>query len=48
VLLYKGHLQTQVGDPNYDRRLDFNADGWVDILDILLYKGHLQVQCTNP
>jgi len=48
VLLYKGHLQTQVGDPNYDRRLDLNADGWVNILDILLYKGHLQVQCTNP
>ena len=46
VLLYKGHLQTQVGDPNYDRRLDLNADGWVDILDILLYKGNIQVQCT--
>jgi len=48
VLLYKGHLQTQVGDPDYDQRLDLNADAWVDILDILLYKGDLQIQCTNP
>ena len=48
VLLYKGHLQTQVGDPDYDQRLDFNADAWVDILDVLLYKGNIQVQCTNP
>jgi putative hemolysin len=48
VLLYKGHLQTQVGDPDYDQRLDFNADAWVNILDVLLYKGHIQVQCTNP
>jgi hypothetical protein len=48
VLLYKGHLQTQVGDPAYDQRLDLNADTWVNVLDVLLYKGHLQVQCTNP
>jgi branched-chain amino acid transport system substrate-binding protein len=48
VLLYKGHLQTQVGDPAYDQRLDLNADAWVNVLDVLLYKGHLQVQCTNP
>jgi C1A family cysteine protease/subtilisin-like proprotein convertase family protein len=48
VLLYKGHLQTQVGDPDYDSRLDLNANGWVDVLDVLLYKGHIQVQCTNP
>ena len=48
MLLYKGHLQTQVGDPDYDQRLDLNADTWVDILDILLYKGNIQVQCTNP
>ena len=48
VLLYKGHLQTQVGDPDYDQRLDLNADAWVNVLDLLLYKGHLGVQCTNP
>jgi len=48
VLVYKASIQTRVGDPTYDPRLDLNADWWVDILDVLLYRGNLQVQCTNP
>jgi subtilisin-like proprotein convertase family protein len=48
LLVYKGHLQICVPDPNYVQRFDINVDNCVDVLDVLAYKGHLQVQCSNP
>jgi hypothetical protein len=46
VLRFKGHVQTKVGEPGYDPRLDLNADGALDALDIVLMKPYLNTQCT--
>ncbi len=36
------------GDPGYDNRFDLNANGCINIADVLLYKPIIMTQCTNP
>ena len=38
---------SQVGDPNYDLRCDFNTDGLVDGTDYNLWRPHLGEGCGN-
>ena len=35
-----------VGDPAYDSRFDFNANGCINIADVLLYKPFILTSCT--
>ena len=34
------------GDPAYDNRFDFNADGCINIVDVLQYKPLILTSCT--
>ena len=44
--MYKPVIMTTV--PPSPPRFDLNADGWIDILDVLKYKPVIMTQCTNP
>jgi uncharacterized repeat protein (TIGR01451 family) len=46
VLLFKPVIQSQMGDLNYDKRFDLDANGKVSILDVLLFKPFLLSQCS--
>jgi len=35
-------------DPSYDTRFDFDANGCINILDVMMYKPFILTQCVNP
>jgi len=41
-------IATDFGDPNYDRRFDFNASGRIDIFDVLSLGPFMMQSCSNP
>jgi hypothetical protein len=49
VLQFLPHLNSVIGEPNYDGRFDMNADSHVDILDVLTFVelGILNSQCGD-
>lgn len=45
VLLMRPHYGARTGDALYQRRLDLNADGTIDALDIAMFREMMQREC---
>jgi beta propeller repeat protein len=43
--MFKGRIGTKVGDPNYSRRFDLNADGVINSMDVLFLKPYMDKRC---
>jgi hypothetical protein len=46
VLVYKPAANTNAGDANYKPRVDLDANGTVNLLDLLKLKPFYKVSCT--
>ena len=47
---FRGHIAASAGsppDPNWQQRLDINADDWITVGgDVLPFRGHIGDHCT--
>ena len=48
VLAFKPAFNTNVGDPNYDRRLDLTANDQITVSDVLVLKPLFNQECPAP
>jgi len=44
-MIVASHWNTHVGDPNYDPASDMDADGDVDVVDIMIVASHWGDTC---
>jgi hypothetical protein len=47
VLHHAGHSPSEVGDPDYNPRLDLTPDGVTSLLDVLHYLQVIPGECTS-
>jgi hypothetical protein len=45
---YRNTINSAIGHDTYNTRYDFNADGAVNVLDVLLFRPVINSECSNP
>ena len=46
VLFFGGHMGAKIGESNYDKRYDFDANGTINIIDVLFFGPYMTKTCT--